>query len=635
MKQRLFALFAALCLAAGLASAALAQAATPETAAAPAPEPTQTAALPTPEPTPVPSAQTGQASAAGFVVSAAAAPGALPETARLNIRQPGAEAPPPLQEYGTRAAALDIGFYQDETEIEPEGTVQVSIQLPPALAADLQQLDDPIVVHRKAAGETTIPEVVAQAEDFSPDRTSVTFAADSFSLYEFYGTEKPDAPEPDEPTKEEPPQEPDTPEPTGTDAPDALDTPERQEDTDLDEEGEHTAAIYYLATPDGIPGSNDTQYWEPTSDTSTLYATINTTGAVWRNNKNIVTNVSSYITEWPDGTTGSTWTVTRDDSSAGDDFTYILDSIWEAYASKIQSDTGVQDLKKEDVTEITLEPFKISRNNSSTPNQYYHVDCIISVKSSQVFTAKFWVQQPGAAEYELVDAKNYRTAGKVQQTTAAVIGTTKTVNGINYVLDGWYAEQDGGPYGPRIESWPYQPTGAELADGTVNFYAHYTAITTSLTVSKTVSGALGDKTKAFAFTLTATAPDGTPVRGIKITGNSNEELTSGTNFTLKSGQSITFTNIPTGSTVTVEEADYTTADGYTTLYSIDGAPNVQGRRAVLARADAAGHTIAFTNNKDVAPDTGTALHSQPYAALLAAVLAAGLACLHCRKRGCP
>ena len=41
------------------------------------------------------------------------------------------------------------------------------------------------------------------------------------------------------------------------------------------------AAIYYLATPDGIPESNDTQYWAPESDKSKLFGKINTNGAVW------------------------------------------------------------------------------------------------------------------------------------------------------------------------------------------------------------------------------------------------------------------------------------------------------------------------------------------------------------------
>ena len=71
------------------------------------------------------------------------------------------------------------------------------------------------------------------------------------------------------------------------------------------------AAIYYLATPDGIPESNDTQYWAPESDKSELFGNINTNGAEWQKvdnkDKNIRENVNNHVSTWPDGTAGSSW----------------------------------------------------------------------------------------------------------------------------------------------------------------------------------------------------------------------------------------------------------------------------------------------------------------------------------------
>ena len=71
--------------------------------------------------------------------------------------------------------------------------------------------------------------------------------------------------------------------------------------------GSINAAIYYLADPAGDPLTNNTGAWAPSQDSSTLIAQINTTGASWDHNdgKNITKNVASYITTWPDGSTGS------------------------------------------------------------------------------------------------------------------------------------------------------------------------------------------------------------------------------------------------------------------------------------------------------------------------------------------
>ncbi len=47
--------------------------------------------------------------------------------------------------------------------------------------------------------------------------------------------------------------------------------------------------------------------------------------------KNIRKNVSNYILSWPDGRTGTTWTVKNGDTTTGSYFTFILNSICENY----------------------------------------------------------------------------------------------------------------------------------------------------------------------------------------------------------------------------------------------------------------------------------------------------------------
>lgn len=598
MKKRLFAGFAALCMAASLASAAFAETATPETARAEPPQVVEYSA---------------SDDATGFSAAAEAAPGVLPEGAKLTVvplnetAEPetaslldGCAEPEAAGEYGERIAALDLAFKAQDQEVEPDGTVNVTIQLPGEIAAELQQAQELTLVHRVEQDGTTTPKKVESAV-FADDCTKVSFETDSFSVYEIYAT-----------------------------------VPQDADGDNSDQADTYDAYIYYLATPDGVPESNETKHWAPGRNSSTLVGQINTEGATWggTNNINITTNVSSYIKSWPDGSTGSTWTVKRGDTN----FTYILDSIWDAYDDEIRNGTGVDDLTKNDVTEITLTPFKISRANGGGQN--YHIDCTISVKCSKVFTAKFWVKEPGATDYTLVDAKNYKADSKVTKTTKEEIGSYKKENGVTYVLTGWYAENDdGGAKGDLIpdSSWLYNPSVKELADGTVNFYAEYVPKYSQVTVSKTVTGALGDKAKEFSFTLNVTDSAGNAITGgIKAKKGSNEETSNIGNeyqFTLKDGESIVFTNVPTGATVTVTEKDYTGANGgYSTSYVADDEQKMQGREATLDSIDSNNHTIAFTNSKDVIPDTGITLHSMPYLLVLAGVLVGGMAWMRRRKR---
>lgn len=615
MKKRLFAGFAALCMAASLASAAFAETATPETARAEQPQVVEYSA---------------SDDATGFSAAAEAAPGVLPEGAKLTVvplnetAEPemaslldGCAEPEAAGEYGERIAALDLAFKAQDQEVEPDGTVNVTIQLPGEIAAELQQAQELTLVHRVEQDGTTTPKKVESAV-FADDCAKVSFETDSFSVYEIYATVPQDA---------------------DGDNSNQADTYANDDYTNY----QGPAAIYYLATPEGVPGSNETKYWAPTSDQSTLLGQIDTTGATWQkvggNDKNIVDKVSEYVVSWPDGSTGSTWTVKRDDEKTSDNFTYILNSIWSAYADKIKSDTGVKDLTQADVTEITLTPFKISRDNSTTVNQNYHIDCTISVKCSKVFTAKFWVKEPGATDYTLVDAKNYKANSTVTKTTKEEIDSHKKENGVTYVLTGWYAEDDTthGPKGDLVSTWPYTPTEPQLADGTVNFYAEYVPMYSQVTVSKTVTGALGDKAKEFSFTLTVKDDsNGNEITGeMKAQKGSAEEFTikSGNTFTLKDGESIVFTNVPTGATVTVTENDYTgTNGGYSTSYVVDNGQSTGGLEAKLENISAGNHTIAFTNSKDVIPDTGITLHSMPYLLVLAGVLVGGMAWMRRRKR---
>lgn len=245
-----------------------------------------------------------------------------------------------------------------------------------------------------------------------------------------------------------------------------------------------SAAMYYLADPTQDWQDNSTSAWRPTGDISKTYkATVETTGATWVDNKNLYiteSNYSKYVKAWPDGSTGYTWTLTRNDTTTGTYFTSVLDECWDAYKSSVQEALGIN-INKTDVTSITITPAKISKNNGTDPDK--HLDCTISFACSNIYVAKFMVLNPDTDVYDQKDATYYKTGSSIAETTKATIGSTKTIGGEEYVLTGWYNEA-----GNLVDSWNYTPSDAELEDGTVYFYAHYEPAKATETVFVYVAG---------------------------------------------------------------------------------------------------------------------------------------------------
>lgn len=458
--------------------------------------------------------------------------------------------------------------------------------------------------------------------------------------------------QPEEPTVTEQPEE-----PAATPAEDADASVDEVQDVELEEQADaqtvqdieqeqdlvavqerwnyykKKAAIYYLANPAGDPWTNDTGAWAPTQETSNMLGTIDIENAKWEDGyvgntvykeKNIKENVSNHITSWPDGSTGTTWTVKRGNTTTGSYFTFILDSIWENYKIAISKDTGIDinNLNKSDILEITLTPRKISRNNAG--KYPYHIDCALSIKSKRAFTAKFWVKNPNDTEYTQVDAKNYKTGDSVVKTTKGE--NEKVIDGITYVLDGWYPENaNGGACGEqKITTWPYPPTDPELADGTVNFYAHYTPLYTTVKIKKLVTGSMGDKSKQFNFTVSI--KNGDMYLPFEINGTSYTE-TKPANILLKNDEITTLTKVPVGATVTITEDDYSSSR-YETSYAIKNSDSGKKRIATISaiqqlnNAENIAHEVTFTNKKDAIPDTGLDLNTTPYILMLG-IMAAG------------
>lgn len=379
-------------------------------------------------------------------------------------------------------------------------------------------------------------------------------------------------------------------------------------------------------------------------------------------NKNIYLNnlseseVKNYVKEWPDGTTDATWTLKRSDGPNSRFFT-VLNAIWNnntGYKAKLADDLGIAEsqLSKDAIQEIILVPYKISNNNDG-----YHIDCNITIKSSQSFTAVFLVQQPGVSTYERVFAKNYPlkadgTAAKLidivtkediknykfTQTYNQEIDETKEVNGVTYKFVGWYPENPSGEaHGSTLietDRWPYDPSIAELSDGTVNFYAKYVRDSSEAYVTKIVNGLFGDKEKEFHFTWSVNGDNG---MNFDLADNETTDDSIGMRLAVNDVLTLTETNA----------AGYTTKAIITDALGnqLSGIAEIQAtgekeddRKTItvtiseeMLKNDDGKFYITVINERDATIDNGVLLDTLPYILILV-VVAGGGVLLFLRKR---
>ena len=143
-----------------------------------------------------------------------------------------------------------------------------------------------------------------------------------------------------------------------------------------------------------------------------------------------------------------------------------------------------------------------------------------------------------------------------------------------------------------------------------------------LIIQKTVTGAQGDTSKLFNFTLTITSGSNRKYYMVSTTANgSAEQLESGVayKFRLKHGESIKIENLSANDTYTITETE-SGKDGYTTTGEVTTAKNMATTET----------TETITNNKDAVTPTGIFMSYGPYIAMIAA--AAVLAFVFLRKR---
>lgn len=286
--------------------------------------------------------------------------------------------------------------------------------------------------------------------------------------------------------------------------------------------------------------------------------------------------------------------------------------------------------------------YKSPISSVSDKKMTYHLDGLIVLHDTTHINVKFMVQDVGKDTFALV--RDYGGAYTVQkqgdsiqlntiarpdvkrddQTEAVCPETKTTADGTVYTFKGWYTDEN-------------CTQKADFVNGTISadttFYAKYVPASANLTVTKTVTGKLGDTNKAFTFTITKA--DGTAANitdtNIEISeaDRAKVEWKGNGQFTLKDGASIIFKNLPSGQYKVVE--DNYSGEKYETSWQIgtDGEVYEKNSTATVTIGTTE-QTVHFTNHRTLEPDLGVLLDTLPYIVILA-VVAGGVALLMLRK----
>lgn len=274
----------------------------------------------------------------------------------------------------------------------------------------------------------------------------------------------------------------------------------------------------------------------------------------------------------------------------------------------------------------------------------YHLDGLIVLHDTTHINVKFMVQDVGKDTFALV--RDYGGAFTVPEGSDSIslsnidrpdvprAGQTQAeyppiklaADGTVYKFEGWYTDKN---FTPESK---FDFTADTISTDTT-FYAKYVPASANLTVTKTVTGKLGDTNKAFTFTITKA--DGTAANitntNIEISeaDRAKVEWKGNGQFTLKDGASITFKNLPSGEYKVVED-DYSD-EKYDTSWQIgtDGEVHEKNRTATVTIGTTE-QTVHFTNHRTLEPDLGVLLDTLPYIVILA-VVAGGVALLMLRK----
>ncbi len=227
--------------------------------------------------------------------------------------------------------------------------------------------------------------------------------------------------------------------------------------------------LFFQNSPTADPDSNKTSQWFPSGDV--LGVKVNLDGLNLPGGKNSYDNVANRVMQWPDGSTGTSWTL---DKNA---YSQYWNAVFQAWKDTLSKEQGTQ-ITEDDVEEIALYPYKISNNTNVGCG--YHLDCKVVVKCSKAINAVFYLQDADASGFAQYDAATYKLEKGIAQVAAPSVtpAAEKTVNGVKYKFMGWYSDQAC----TQAVSFPMR------ASENVNYYGKYVACDQSIQVNYYLQG---------------------------------------------------------------------------------------------------------------------------------------------------
>ena len=280
----------------------------------------------------------------------------------------------------------------------------------------------------------------------------------------------------------------------------------------------------------------------------------------------------------------------------------------------------------------------------ATGSYTYHKDGVLILNDKNTYTVRFKLKDAGEQQFEFVNPEQYTqrfsdgTSGsKILVPTVKEPTTypaTKEIGGVKYRFVGWYDNEE-------LTGNPVDFNSLVINKNMI-FWAKYEPEASSITISKTVTGLLGDTHKEFTFKVT-----GDELKAdTKILGADGKELNYGSpTFGMKHGDTATVTNVPYNAVFCVYEdkvgatAYETSATGQTTTQSgdnnrkfyykiilVNGNPMLQPCEENGAAIGSPLDTleIVVTNHATLKPDTGVLLDTLPYIVILAVVVGGGI-----------
>ena len=291
----------------------------------------------------------------------------------------------------------------------------------------------------------------------------------------------------------------------------------------------------------------------------------------------------------------------------------------------------------EETFKYTIEKVSVTDAASTVTMDNMPVPTFADGKGEIAFETGEAVATTGTSKNLTINLPTYTSVGvytyTIEETSSTTLGVIYVETAYTLVVTVIHGENG------LIREVALRKTGADTKSDTAAFENTYTA--NKLSVTKNVTGKLGDQSKKFKFevrfnnqnpnntemksTVTAT------IAGVEDT-NFSFSFTENYTFELSHGQTAVFANLPAGITYKVFELDENNEVISDTETQMNGKYTVSYDSNKEGLTDATAKQTTITNTYDGTPDMGVMLDSMPYVLVLAVVGAAVIALIAKKRR---